>query len=101
MAMLERRWRCLVAMPSRLAPRVDEFQATFDPVEPVSLIVQALMHVRDIGLQIRQMSLYRTYPMPHVRKLALHAFQRGADSAQVLQDQVIRHGLVSTPRTGR
>ena len=78
-------------MPSRLVRRIDEFQATFDPVETMSLIVQALMHVGDIGLQIRQMSLYRTDPMPHVRKLTLHVFQRGADSAQVLQDQVIRH----------
>ena len=27
----------------------------------------------------------RTYPMPHVRKLALHVFHRGADSRQVLE----------------
>ena len=80
-------------MPRRLTRRIGEFQATFDSVEPVSLIVQALMHVGEIGLQIRQMPLYRTYPTPHVRKLTLHVFKRGADSAQVLQDQVVRHTL--------
>ena len=49
------------------------------------------MHIGDIGLQIRQVSLDRAYPVPHVSKLTLHLFQRGADCAQVLQDQVVRH----------
>ena len=75
----------------RSGRRVDELQAALDPVEPISLMVEARMHIGDIGLQIRQVSLDRAYPVPHVSKLTLHVLQRGADCSQVLQGQVVRH----------
>ena len=72
--------------PSAL--RIDELEAALDSVESIPLVVEAQVHVGDIGLQIRQVALHRPYPVPHVSKLTLDVLDCGADRARVFEDQV-------------